>query len=219
LEKVRGGRVWFENSGKQWTPSDAPPSFWKGPLRYGPFREAFGHRMIFVYGTKGSAEENDWAVAKSRFDAESWWYRGNGSVDVMPDVEFDPTKEPDRGVVLYGNANNNSAWTTLLADSPVQVRRGVLEVGSRAFRGDSLACLFCRPRRGSDRACVAVVSGTGLVGLRLTDRTPYLSAGIAYPDCTVFGVETLSQGTAGVRAAGFFGNDWKVETGDFVWRN
>ena len=174
--------------------------------------------MIFVYGTKGSPEENAWSAAKSRFDAESWWYRGNGSVDVIPDVEFDPAKEPDRGVILYGNADNNGAWAALLSDSPVQVRRGVIQVGAHEFHGDSLACLFCRPRRSSDRACVAVVGGSGLVGLKLTDRVPYLGAGVAYPDCAVFGIDTLSQGTAGIRAAGFFGMDWGVDTGDFVWR-
>ena len=32
------------------------------------------------------------------------------------------------------------------------------------------------------------------------------------------GPEMLTDGTAGVRAAGFFGLDWSVETGDFAWR-
>jgi hypothetical protein len=58
-----------------------------------------------------------------------------------------------------------------------------------------------------------------MVGLRLTDRIPYLTAGVAYPDCTIFGTETLSKGRAGVRAAGFFGMDWGIASGDFVWRD
>ena len=218
-EGISGKRAWFENSGGKWTPGGRFPATWKGPNRYGPLKEAFGNRMVFVYGTRGSPAENAWAISKSRFDAETWWYRGNGSVDVVPDVDFDTTKEPNRGVVLYGNADNTSVWAALLGDSPVQVRQGVVDVGTHSYRGDDLACLFCRPRPGSDRACVAVVSGTGIVGLRLTDRVPYLSAGVAYPDCTVFGIETLSTGSAGVRAAGFFGMDWRVGSGDFVWRD
>jgi len=215
----RGGKIWFEHNGEKWAAGDAPPHDWKGLRRYGPFKEAFANNMMFVYGTKGNAAENAWARAKSRFDAETWWYRGNGSVDVIPDVEFDSAKEPDRGVVLYGNADNNAAWAALLGGSPVQVRRGAVEIGTRAIRGDDLACLFCRPRPGSDRASVAVIAGTGIVGSRLTDRVPCFLSGVAYPDCTVFGVETLSKGVAGVRAAGFFGMDWSVDNGDFVWRD
>jgi len=63
-----------------------------------------------------------------------------------------------------------------------------------------------------------VISGTGVSGLRLTDRVPYFIAGIAYPDCCVFGVDSLTKGRAGVRAAGYFGNDWSVENGEFAWR-
>ena len=106
--------------------------------------------MAFVYATKGTAAENAWAYAKARFDAETWWYRGNGAVDVVPDAGFDAAKEPDRGVVLYGNADNNSAWSALLARSPVQVRRGVVQIGGHQLPGEDLACLLCRPRPGSD---------------------------------------------------------------------
>jgi pimeloyl-ACP methyl ester carboxylesterase len=215
----RGGEVSFENNDGKWSVSEAPPLAWKGPHRYGPFKEAFGHNMMFVYATQGSPAENAWAKAKCRLDAESWWYRGNGAVDVLPDVEFDPAKEPDRGVVLYGNADNNAAWAALLSASPVQVRRGAIQIGTREIHGEDLACLLCRPRPGSDYASVAVIAGTGLVGSKLTDRVPYLTAGVAYPDCTVFGVETLSKGFAGVRVAGFFGMDWSVDKGDFVWRD
>ena len=211
-------RLWFELVGTKWQPSGAAPLSHKGPHRYGPFKEAFGHDMIFVYATQGTSEENAWAPAKARFDAESWWYRGNGAVDVVPDIEFDAAKSPNRGVVLYGNADNNAAWPTLLGQSPVQVRRGLVKVGQRELPGNDLACLFCRPRPDSDCASVAVVSGTGIVGLKLTNRVPYFTAGVAYPDCTVFGIDTLSRGNEGVRVAGYFGNDWSVEKGDFAWR-
>ena len=41
--------------------------------------------------------------AKARYDAEGFWYRGNGSIEVVPAVEFDAAREHDRGVILYGN--------------------------------------------------------------------------------------------------------------------
>src|SRR5262249_58710797 len=104
----------------------------------------------------------------------------------------------------YGNAQTNAAWGVLLRDSPVQVRRDGVTVGDRTLLGDDLACLFLRPRPGSDTASVGVVAGTGLPGMRLTDRVTYFVSGVGMPDCPVLGTEALARGTASVRAAGFF---------------
>jgi poly(3-hydroxybutyrate) depolymerase len=211
-------KVWFERKGGKWEASGRPAPAWKGPHRYGPFKEAFRHRMMFVYGTKGSEAENRWAFNKARYDAETFRYRGNGSVEVIPDLDFDPGADPDRGVILYGNADINGAWDSLLGDSPVQVSRSGVEVDGRELGGTDLACLFLRPRPGSDVASVGVVAGTGLTGLRLTDRMPYFVSGVAYPDVLAFGPEVLAKGPEGARVAGFFGNDWSVAAGEFEWR-
>jgi hypothetical protein len=101
----------------------------------------------------------------------------------------------------------------------VQVKRSSVTVGERKESGDDLACLFVRPRPGSKTALVGGVSGTGLAGMRLTERMPYFVSGVGYPDCLVVGAETLTKGYDGVRAAGFFGNDWGVKSGEFVWRD
>src|SRR5207244_1569058 len=106
---------------------------------------------------KGTPAENAWAFAKARYDAECFWYRGNGSVDLLPDTTFNPAAERDRNVILYGNADTNAAWKPLLADSPVQVRRGRIRIGVREAPGDDLACLFLRPRPGSRQASVGGV--------------------------------------------------------------
>jgi hypothetical protein len=65
---------------------------------------------------------------------------------------------------------------------------------------------------------VGVVGGTGLSGMRLTDRMPYFVSGVAYPDCIVVDAQSLTKGINGVRVAGFFGNNWRVPEGDFVWK-
>jgi pimeloyl-ACP methyl ester carboxylesterase len=212
-------RLWFERTDDEWTVSDPPDATQKHPHRYGTFKSVFDNRVVLVYGTQGTAEENAWAAAKARFDAETFWYRGNGSLDVLADTEFRPEAEPDRNVVLYGNADTNSAWPALLSTSPVQVRGGQVRVGVRPEADDDLATLFVRPRPGSDRAVVGVVGGTGPVGMRLTNRLRYFVSGVAYSDVLVFGPGVLTEGTADIRAAGFFGNDWRVESGEFEWRD
>jgi hypothetical protein len=99
----------------------------------------------------------------------------------------------------------------------VQVSRGLVRIGARELTGDDLACLFCRPREDSATAYVGVVAGTGMPGLRLTDRAPYFVSGTGFPDLLVWTPRTLASGADGVRAAGFFGNDWSVEQGEVAF--
>jgi poly(3-hydroxybutyrate) depolymerase len=205
--------------GGLWSAALPRSDFEKGPARNGPFKAAFTHRFLLVYGTNGSPEETQLNFAKARYDAETFWYRGNGSVDVIADRELSLRHVPNRSIVLYGNADDNSAWRQLLADSPIQVRRGVVTVGGKELRGDDLACLFVRTRPGSQTAMVACVAATGPTGMRLATRLPYFTSGIGFPDWTVISSDALTHGWRGVRAAGFFGNDWSVESGDAAWYN
>lgn len=217
VQADESGQLRFERRGGGWDKAGPVDAGLKGPRRAGPFKDAFRHRMVFVYGTVGTPEESAWSLAKARFDAESFWYRGNGAVEVMPDTAFDPARHRDRGVILYGHAEMNAAWAALLGGSPVQVHRGEVRVGDRVVRREDAACLFLQPRPDSDVASVGVVAGSGLQGLRLTHRLPYFLAGTGYPDCLVLGADVLEKGTAGIVTAGFFGNDWSVEHGDFAW--
>lgn len=215
---VGGTHIWLVRSGDVWAAAPPPSPDVKGPARCGPFKDAFRHRPILIYGTRGNDEETIWACNKARYDAETFWYRGNGSLEVMADTGFDPAAEPDRSVILYGNADTNGAWTALLGDAPVVVGRGRARLGDRTWAADDLACLYIRPRPGSAVASVGVIAGTGLAGMRLTDRLPYFVSGVAYPDFTLMSTETLRSGVTGVLAAGFFGPDWGVISGEFAFR-
>jgi len=178
----------------------------KGPHRGGPFKQAFQNRAQLVYATGGSEEERAWAFAKARYDAETFWVRGNGAFDVVADTAFDPGAEQERSVVLYGNAKTNRAWPALL------------ENASLPPVPEGCGALIVQPRRGSARALVGIVTGADARGMRLTDRLPYFTSGVHYPDWIVLGPETLELGLAGVRAAGFFGPDWSMETGERAQR-
>lgn len=214
--RASASEVRLERAGDDWRVCARPPSpADKSPQRCGPFKEAFRNRVALVYGTRGTAEENQWSLAKARYDAEAFWYRGNGSVDIVADTEAGELG-PERSAIVYGSADINAAWAVLLGDSPVQVRRGSLRVGEREIDGDDLACLFVRPGRGG-RAQVGLVAGTGMPGLRLTERMPYFVSGVALPDWAVFRTTLLTRGAEGLVGAGFFGNDWSVQTGESAW--
>ena len=216
---VDNGKLVFVRDQLGWHPAPELPKVLKQPQRYGGFRLVFANQPTLVYGTHGSEEENAWALAKARFDAETWLVRTNGSVDVVADDKFDPNREPNRNVLLYGNADTNSVWPRLLSTSPVQVRKGSVTIDRRPEVADDLACLFIRPRRRSATAVVGVVSGTGLTGMQATDRLPYFVNGVNFPDLLLLSTDSLTEGDDDVRAAGYFGLGWTVEPGEIVWRD
>lgn len=198
----------------------------------GLFKTAFGNHVVLVYGTKGDQAEAAWALAKARYDAETFWYRGNGDIHVLADTEYLASRDSlakfrdyatNEGplayfnVVLYGNADTNAAWGAVLGDAcPISMHQGQLSIGGKELKGDDLACLFLHSMK-DDSAMVGVVGGTGLAGMRLTDRLPYFVSGVGVPDWVVMTPEMLTKGAAGVKGAGFFGNDWSVEGGEAVW--
>lgn len=198
----------LEHTEGSWAETVAPGSAHKTPERYGPFKEAFDHRMLFVYGTQGTPQENAWSFAKARFDHETWRYRGNGAVDVVADVDFDPNLEPDRGVVLYGNRDTNSAFGALFADADFDLTRAQLRVGDVVREDSELAFLACTPRPGSAVALVALVGGTGPIGCHTTDELPYFTSGCHFPDWCALSPQTHLSDIDGVLGAGFFGRDW-----------
>jgi hypothetical protein len=211
--------IWLRKLDGRWQIVDRPsdPSQ-KHPQRYGGFKDAFRRRMVFVYSTHGNDEENALSYDKARFDAETFYYRGNGSIDIIPDGQFALDAFKDRSVILYGNADTNGAWNLLLDDCPIQVRRDEIIVGDRILNANDLGLYMVRPRKDSAIASVGVVAGTGTEGLRAVVPNRYFVAGTGYPDFMVVSPELYSRGTYGIKVAGYFGNDWSIENGSIVWQ-
>jgi hypothetical protein len=57
---------------------------------------------------------------------------------------------------------------------------------------------------------VAGIGGSSLPEMRATDRVPYFTSGIAYPDYSIFDSTIWAQGTKGVLYNGYFSNEWKL---------
>lgn len=184
-----------------------PSAGQKNPARSGGFKSVFNHRVVLVFGTNGTPQENAWAYAKARFDSETMWYRGNGSLPMVSDDEWLAAKDRTRNVVLIGNARTNSAWGSLV------------EAGSdfTVPATDSTGWIVLRPMAGTIDRHVGLVGGSDLAGMKLTNRSPYFLSGAGYPDLLVLGRESLTKGSAGILKAGFFGNDWSVRNGDIAW--
>ncbi len=218
LEVQNDKSVFFKRINEKWQIVPSPGLKEKGPHRNGGFKDAFNNNVVLVYATNGSLTENEWYYNRARFDAETFWYRANGHIEIVKDSDFSLKKYPDRNVVIYGNADNNLAWNTLLKDSPIQVKDYGVNFNGKSLFGNQWGMYFIVPRRDSDFASVGVVSATGSKGMKAAYMNHYLVNGTTFPDVLLFDNSVLTEGMPAVKCAGFFGNDWSVETGEFEWR-
>lgn len=200
----------------QWSIIDKPGPEQKGPLRYGTFKDPFNHRMVFVYGTKGNAVENKWSFDKARYDAETWYYRGNGAVDIIADKAYSPEKYTGRNVIIYGNANTNSVYNILLNDCPLRIERNKIRAGNDLWEGDDLGAYFVWPVKGSAINSVGVIGGTGLKGMFATNANQYFAGASGFPDFMIYRLGMLQAGVNEIKMAGFFDNEWKLSGDNFV---
>ena len=188
----------------------APGAGEKSPERTGPFKRAFDRRFVIVVASAGD-DAAAW-LARARCDAAVWWYRANGCAPVVLDRDFLARADEfaERNVIIYGNAEDCLAWSSLVpSDCPIRPRRGALEFGERTFEGGDLGCAFVWPRAGSAQALVGVLGATGSAGVQLAAALAPFVSGAGYPDYAVFDARVLTGGDAGVLAAGWFDATWR----------
>ncbi|TJZ60651.1 alpha/beta hydrolase [Sphingobacterium olei] len=202
--------VYLQKNNDAWQIISKPSLEDKGPHRNGIFKEAFNHRMVYVYGTNGTVEENKWALAKARYDAESWYYRGNGSFEIVADHEFSVEKYRDHNIIVIGNATTNRAWSILLADCPVSVDASGVKVGDKQYTGDDLGGYFTWKKPGSDTHTLGVITGTGINGMRAATANQYFAGASGFPDYLFFRFGMLKSGADDVVDAGFYSNQWEI---------
>ncbi|MDN5214862.1 prolyl oligopeptidase family serine peptidase [Fulvivirgaceae bacterium BMA12] len=215
---ARKGVLHLSQINEQWVITDPVSLKEKGPHRNGGIKDAFRNRVVLVYATKGSKKENEWYYNRAKYDAEKFWYLGNGSFEIIKDTEFSLSTYKDRNVVVYGNRDNNAAWKTLLKSCPIQVSDNELSVGSRSLKGEQWGTFFIYPRHDSDIASIGVVSATGEKGMKAAYANDYLGR-VAFPDIIIFDENMTKTGISGIKCGGFFGNDWSVDNGDILWND
>jgi pimeloyl-ACP methyl ester carboxylesterase len=213
---VSEGDIHLQKDGNEWKEIRKINMAEKHPDRQGGFKLAFDNNVVFVYSTQGNKSSNEWYLNKARFDAETFLYRGNGSVEIIPDKEFSPEKYKDRNVILYGNSVNNSAWKQLLGHCEIKVTDKEIIFGNKTFTGTDLGTFFIYTRADSRTASVGVVAGTGNEGMKSIYPNDYFSGITGFPDLMIFDVNWLKDNPRGIKVSGFFGNDWKIETGEFT---
>lgn len=199
----------------KWAVAAKPSIHEKNPQRYGTFKEAFNHHMLFVVATGGTAEEKEAVMNKAVYDAETWYYRGNGAVDLITDKEYAAAKYAGRNVILFGNANTNAAWKSLLGDCPIQVSNNELKAGDTKWNGNDLAAYFIWPQKDPN-LLVGVVAATGVPGMKAAFANQYFAGGSGFPDFMIFNSDMLKGDEKAIKLTGFFNHQWKLSLAEYV---
>ena len=132
---------------------------------------------------------------------------------------FDPDRADefkDRNVILYGHSQSNAAWPVFWAKA--QCRFGAVKSRSAGGRLRRRLCLPVHPASSRERP--------GFSRRRLRNRTDgppldgtasllHFRRGLSRLPAA--GGQDLGRGQPVPKAAGYFGPDWGVESGEFVW--
>jgi hypothetical protein len=185
----------------------------------GSLRSAFNNRFVFLYSSEGSPEEKAWAYAKARFDAETWWMRGNGSAPLASEMDYGAEgRYVGRNLIVYGS-HRTSALVKSKSTSDRWWRPGPARTGGAAPATDGIASMMIQPMGPWDEGTMAVIGGEDIKGMRATDLMPYFVSGVHYPEYISFRSTIYLEGTEAITAAGYFGPDWTWGSGDFAKRN
>ena len=159
-------------------------------MAVGSFKRAFDRDFVMVYGTAGSDEVDAWSFAKARYDAETWWYRGNGYAKVLRDVDVVASDVAGRNVIVYGPAEHQ-VWAAFAGANPrvpADVTFAAREASVREVAeglGGWMMLFGASDRLGDAHGAVqptiAVISGESVAAMRALDRMPVFSSGVMVP--------------------------------------
>jgi dienelactone hydrolase len=173
----------------------------------GSFKRVFDRHFVMVYGTAGDDVADAWALAKARFDAETWWYRGNGYAMVMADTQATAAQLAGRNVVVYGMAAD--AFFEAFAGGNPRVSADVVRDAREAGRGGSAsgasgaggakfmlfgASVGSADARGDELPHIGVITGDSPAAMRALDRVPIFSSGVMLPERFRFAADAWTRG-------------------------
>ncbi len=207
------GALDLEYRDKQWkVVENGGPAGIKTPEAAGPIKQGLSRRFAIVVGTSGTPEETKANLDKARYDQETFYYRGNGAIEVITDLEFE--KNPDRfrgrNLVLVGNRDNHKSWKALAEPGPIEVSHGHIDLPKdQRFEGENLGAVIVRPKKGEPDGQIVLMAATGPKGMKLLERLSLWVSGSCFPDFLIMEPAMLKEGQPGIMAAGYFDSRWE----------
>ncbi len=202
---IRGDKGWYVTN-------YIPTGRMKRDNCRGPIKRAYYQPFVIVVGTTGTKEQNDLNMELARDLAQRWWYRANGHVLIVTDTDaMVGSKWWGYNYILIGGPSSNSYSEAASSYLPIQMSDSGVWLGDEFIPGKDLAVKFIFPEPLLGQRLILCNWGTSVEGMRLAAGLTCLYSGSGLPDFLVFDKDVKLMGMAGVKAAGFFDNDWKLD--------
>ncbi len=179
-------------------------------MRRGPIKAAFFEPFIYVYGTRGSAEETAAARRLAVLDAQAWYLRADGNGLVLPDTAVTAEIIQSRNLILYATPGSNDVLRRIERDLPIRATSEGIGVAERFIAGANLAARFVYENPAAPARLVEVVEGTDIRGLELAAGSNPCHSSSGYPDFVVYDAAVRRLGWGGVIAGGWYTMDGQI---------
>ena len=194
FEKKRGGwrRGFLRNSSE------------KRPGRFGPIKEAYFKPFVIVYPT-GDSTTTDEYLDLARFYQWTWYYRGNGIVQILPDTLVTAKILQTKNLILFGDMENNSVLKRYSSKLPISLKDGILKFGNKKYSKAYAKYVYPGPTNKD---------GLWQVNLGppwMLHAFPVIYSGNGLPDFIVYTETANELGWGGILEAGFFDNNWRLK--------
>jgi dienelactone hydrolase len=168
-----------------------------------------------VVPTDCTSEENEYCMQIARLYAYNWWYRGNGALTVMTDIQaLSSLNSGELGdsLICISMPGKNQLLQHIVLGYRARaldkyVYHDAIVLGDYSFYSSDLSYKFTRGMSGKS---LLEEGGTSLKALRRLAAMQGIYSGAGFPDWMVWDDEVKLKGLGGVLGMGFFDQDWNV---------
>ncbi len=184
---------------------------YKTPEAYGPIKRAYFTPFVLVYGTQGDLSLNEISFNNAWLEAWTWWRKGNGVCEVLPDTEVSDSIIQNYNLILFGGPEVNSITKRVNSSLPIQIRDGYVYFGKTKLPERDLAVEEIYPNPLNPDKFVLLYAGTSEKAEKFCHFFSTLYSGAGVPDFVVYNSDVSKKGWAGTRALGFFNQKWQLD--------
>lgn len=183
----------------------------KSPAFFGPIKKAYFSPFILIYGTQGDSDSAEINLHHARVEAQNWWLRGNGYVEIIPDIEVNSETIHRYNLILFGGPETNAVTAKIMKDLPVSIKNNRLIIDRQEIEKDDVAFQMVYPNPLNPEKYVVIKGGTSPKGEELAGLFNVIYSGSGLPDFIVYDETVKEKGWAAIIAAGFFDLNWKFD--------
>lgn len=183
----------------------------KSPAFFGPIKKAYFSPFILVYGTQGDSDSTEINLHHARVEAQNWWLRGNGYVEIIPDIELNSEIIHRYNLILFGSPKTNAVTAKIMKDLPISIKNDRLIIDGQEIEKDDVAFQMIYPNPLNPEKYIVIKGGTSPKAEELSGLFNVIYSGSGLPDFIIYDETVKEKGWAAIIAAGFFDVNWKFD--------